>query len=195
MRFLTWGYAECHPLCANIGNETNSRGAVTGTSRNNVLAQISLGGLDYTAIGVYGIVIILIAAWCSRQQQSASDFLLAGRSMGWIVIGISQLASLLSAISYLGNPGEAYAHDLKLLIYTVCGFLVVPIVIYLFLDFFYRLNSASIYEYLERRFNYPTRVLASAIFIAARLAWMATIFLWLLCTPTLAPLLRVGRSG
>ena len=140
-----------------------------------MLAQISLGGLDYTAIGVYGIVIILIAAWCSRQQQSASDFLLAGRSMGWIVIGISQLASLLSAISYLGNPGEAYAHDLKLLIYTVCGFLVVPIVIYLFLDFFYRLNSVSIYEYLERRFNYPTRVLASAIFIAARLAWMATI--------------------
>mgnify|MGYP001156914566 FL=1 len=44
-----------------------------------MLAQISLGGLDYTAIGVYGIVIILIAAWFSRQQHSASDFLLAGR--------------------------------------------------------------------------------------------------------------------
>jgi len=64
---------------------------------------------------------------------------------------------------------------LKLLDYTICGYLVVPVVIYLFLDFFYRLNSASIYEYLERRFNYPTRVLASGIFIAARLAWMATI--------------------
>ena len=64
---------------------------------------------------------------------------------------------------------------MKLLGYTICGYLVVPVVIYLFLDFFYRLNSASIYEYLERRFNYPTRILASGIFIAARLAWMATI--------------------
>ena len=72
-----------------------------------MLAQISLGGLDYTAIGVYGIVIILIAAWFSRQQHSANDFLLAGRSMGWIVIGISQLASLLSA----GGPFEQVLVD------------------------------------------------------------------------------------
>ncbi len=72
-----------------------------------MLAQISLGGLDYAAIGVYCIVVMLIAAWFSGQQRSAGDFLLAGRSMGWIVIGISQLTSLLSAISYLGNPGAA----------------------------------------------------------------------------------------
>ena len=140
-----------------------------------VLAQIQLTPVDYAAIVAYALVIILIGAWFARDQRTSTDYLLAGRSMGWIVVAISQLASLLSAISYLGNPGEAYAYDLSLLLYNICGFLAVPIVIYLFLNFFYRLQIASIYEYLERRFNYPTRALASVIFIAARLAWMATI--------------------
>ena len=90
-----------------------------------MLAQISLGGLDYAAISAYCVLVLLIAVWFSRQQRSSGDYLLAGRSMGWIVVGISQLASLLSAISYLGNPGEAYAYDLRFLVYSVCGLLAV----------------------------------------------------------------------
>jgi len=139
------------------------------------LAQIQLVTGDYLGIALYAIVVLGLGAWFARQQRTSTDYLLAGRSMGWFVVGISQLASLLSAISYLGNPGEAYAHDLSYLLYSLCGYLSVPIVIYFFLNFFYSLQLTSIYEYLERRFNYPTRVLAGLIFIAARLAWMATI--------------------
>ena len=40
------------------------------------------------------MLVILIAVWFSGQQRSSGDYLLAGRSMGWIVVGISQLASL-----------------------------------------------------------------------------------------------------
>lgn len=98
-----------------------------------------------------------------------------GRSMGWLVIGVSQLASLLSAISCLGTPGEAYAHELVFLVFNFSAYLVIPLVIHLYLNFFYRLKVVSIYEYLEKRFNYATRALASFIFVLARLCWMATI--------------------
>ena len=140
-----------------------------------LLAQIQLHWIDYGAIGLYATVVLSIGIWFAREQCNSTDYLLAGRSMGWVAVGISQLASLFSAISYLGNPGEAYGYDLKYLVYSICGFLSVPIVIYLFLNFFYRLQITSIYEYLERRFNYPTRLLASLIFVLVRLAWMATI--------------------
>ena len=140
-----------------------------------MLAQIQLTPFDYTAVVAYTLVVIFLGIWFSREQRTSTDYILAGRSMGWIAVGVSQLASLLSAISYLGNPGEAFAYDLGLMLYNICGFVAVPIVIHLFLNFFYRLKIISIYEYLERRFNYPTRLLASGIFIATRLAWMATI--------------------
>ena len=57
----------------------------------------------------------------------------------------------------------------------MAGFLAVPLAIYLFIDFFYRLKIISTYEYLERRFNAPTWVLTSAFFILLRITWMSTI--------------------
>ena len=140
-----------------------------------IFCQIQLSGLDYLMVVLYALVVIGLGLWFAREQKTSSDYLLAGRSMGWIAVGISQLASLLSAISYLGNPGEAYGHNASYLLFTLCGYLSVPIVIVLFLNFFYRLQITSIYEYLELRFNYRVRLLAGVIFIASRLAWMATI--------------------
>ena len=140
-----------------------------------LLCQIQLQWMDYGLIVAYALLVLAIGFGFSRQQASSANFLLAGRSMGWVSVGISQLASLLSAISYLGTPGEAYGYDLQYLLFSICGFLCVPLAVYLFLDFFYRLKVTSIYEYLERRFNFPTRLLASAVFIISRLAWMATI--------------------
>ena len=90
-------------------------------------------------------------------------------------MAISQVASLLSAISYLGQPGEMYGNDLRQFIKQMAGFLAAPLAIYLFIDFFYRLKIISTYEYLERRFNAPTRVLTSAFFILLRITWMSTI--------------------
>ena len=139
------------------------------------LCQIQLQWMDHGLIVAYALLVLAIGLGFSRQQGSSANYLLAGRSMGWVTVGISQLASLLSAISYLGSPGEAYGHDLQYLLFSICGFLSVPIAVYFFLNFFYRLQVTSIYEYLERRFNYPTRLLASAVFVTARLAWMATI--------------------
>ena len=49
--------------------------------------------IDYTLIGLYGIAIVAMGAWYSRSQRSYEDYLLGGRSMGWLVIGVSQLAS------------------------------------------------------------------------------------------------------
>ena len=66
--------------------------------------------------------------------------------MTWIPLAISQVASLLLAISYLGQPGETYGHDVRQVVFIVVGYLVVgylaiPLMIYLFINFFYRLGN------------------------------------------------------
>ena len=64
-----------------------------------ILAQMEFSFVDYGAIILYALVVIGLGAWFGREQRTSTDYLLAGRSMGWITVGISQLASLLSAIS------------------------------------------------------------------------------------------------
>ena len=61
------------------------------------LAQIQLSLFDYVTVGLYAAVVIALGVWFAREQKTSTDYILAGRSMGWIVVGISQLASLLSA--------------------------------------------------------------------------------------------------
>ena len=135
---------------------------------------MSLNWIDYSVIGVYAMLVGGIALWFSRQQRSSQDYFVAGRSLVWFPLAISQAASLLSAISYLGQPGETYGYDLRQIFYYVAGYMSIPLVIYLFVNFFYRLGLVSTYEYLELRFNTATRVLASTFFVLMRLAWMAT---------------------
>ena len=64
-----------------------------------LLAKIQLTSADYLCVALYGIIVIGLGLWFSREQKTSEDYLMAGRSMGWIAVGVSQLASLLSAIS------------------------------------------------------------------------------------------------
>jgi SSS family transporter len=53
--------------------------------------------------------------------------------------------------------------------------LSLPMVIWVFMPFYHKLNCYTAYEYLERRFNVSVRALASGIFILWRLTWMAAV--------------------
>ena len=139
------------------------------------LAQIQLTSIDYIAIGLYAVTVIFLGVRFRSDQKSTEDYLLAGRSMGWFVVAVSQLASLLSAITYLGTPSEAYKNGTQYLCYMIVGYLSLPIAIFLFLNFFYRLGIVSSFQYLRIRFNEATQRLASVFFIMLRVAWMATI--------------------
>ena len=60
--------------------------------------------LDYTLVGLYLAGMVAVGAHFSRQQHSAADFFLAGRSMSWFPVGLSIMATLISALSYTGVP-------------------------------------------------------------------------------------------
>jgi SSS family solute:Na+ symporter len=53
--------------------------------------------IDWLVIGVYFAALIVVVWWSSRKQDTTEDYFLAGRNMGWFVVGASLFASKLMA--------------------------------------------------------------------------------------------------
>ncbi|MGD9328954.1 MAG: sodium:solute symporter, partial [Cyclobacteriaceae bacterium] len=82
---------------------------------------------------------------------------------------------MLSAITFMAIPAKTYATDWRYFMMAITIFIVaIPVVKY-YLPFFRRLKVTTAYEYLEKRFNYTTRMLASGIFIVFMVARTALV--------------------
>jgi len=132
-----------------------------------------LGRLDWAVIGLYGVFMLGIGWHCSRRQSTTEEYFLGSRRLNPTLIGISMLATLLSTIGYLGNPGEMIKHGPMIAMtnltlpfaYVTVGYLLIPHIM--------KSNITSAYELLERRLGLPGRMVGAIIFILARLVWMA----------------------
>ncbi|MEX0938370.1 MAG: hypothetical protein WDZ59_10970 [Pirellulales bacterium] len=127
---------------------------------------------DYVVLAFYLLMMIVVGAYFSRQQHTSGDFFLAGRSMSWFPVGLSIMATLLSALSYTGIPAEASSVGLLLLLSPLATWLTLPLVVYVVIPLYHRLDIFSIYEYLEFRFDLATRVASSGVFVLWRLLWL-----------------------
>ena len=90
-----------------------------------------------------------MSAWgCSPSaaRRNVKDYLLAGQSMNFILVAISVVAAIFSGITYLGGPGEVYAHDLSFSLYAFAFFISTPITTIIFLPFFYKSNFFTAYQ-------------------------------------------------
>ena len=138
-------------------------------------ASSSFTTLDYTLLAIYLAALVVMGIYFSRREKSTEDYFLAGRRIPWWAAGVSLFGTQLSAITFMAVPAKVYATDWTYLVNTLAIVLVAPLVIYFYLPFYRRLNLTTAYEYLERRFNGLTRMLASAAFILFQLGRMAIV--------------------
>jgi len=123
-----------------------------------------MGGLDWAVVGIYAAGMIAIGIYYSFKTKNSEDFMLGGRHMNPLAVGLSLFATLLSAISYLSWPGEMIKYGPMMfcgiiaypLIYLVNGWVIIPRIMKL------KVNSA--YEILEIKQGLSVRVLASLFF-------------------------------
>lgn len=132
------------------------------------------GALDWTVLAIYFIGSIALGSYFGRRQHDTEDFLLAGRKMSWLPVAISIMATNTSAVSYMGVAAYVYKQNLMLYPNIITLVLITPLVLYLFVNFYYNLKVYTAYEYLEKRFNPLVRSIASVLFIFLRLCWLAT---------------------
>ena len=107
------------------------------------------------------------------RQSSRDEFLTAGRSMGRITVGLSVMATLFSANSFVMYPSTAYGDSLRILLAAAAFLATTPLVIWVFIPVYSTRGCRTAYEYLEQRFHVSVRCLASSLFVVLRIAWMA----------------------
>lgn len=137
----------------------------------------TMGALDIAVIILYFLALVLIGWHFSRKQKNADDYFKGGGRIPWFIVGLSIFGTGLSAITFMSIPAKAYATDWSYLLFNAGIVLVVPVIVFLFIPFFRKLNATTAYEYLERRFNPLVRVLCSAAFIIYQVGRMGVVLL------------------
>ncbi len=131
------------------------------------MANLAL--LDWVALFLYAAVIVTIGVVSGRKEKDTNDYFLAGRSMPWWAVMVSIYATSLSALTFIGVPGAAYAgdfHYLQLGLGDLFGRILIAI---LFLSAYYRGNVTTVYELLGQRFGAYTHTTGSIFFLITRL--------------------------
>lgn len=138
--------------------------------------------IDLIVFFIFTGGIVLFGCSFFNKRVSSDEFTSGGRSLpGWVV-GMSIFATYVSSISYLGNPGKAYAGDWNPFVFS----LSIPIASYFaakyFVPFYRSQGSVSAYTFLEERFGVWARLYASACYLLTQIARMGSI-LYLLAVP------------
>src|SRR5688572_31982479 len=84
--------------------------------------------LDFVVLLVYLIGTTLLGVWLGRDQKSAKDYFVGGRTIPWWAILFSVVATETSALTFISIPGLAYTTDLSFLQLAI-GYLIGRIVI------------------------------------------------------------------
>jgi SSS family solute:Na+ symporter len=124
--------------------------------------------LDWVVLVGYVLGIVSFGVFMGRGTRKIDDFFLAGRRMRWWAVGLSVMATQISAITFVGTTGQAYTDGMRfLVVYFGLPFAMVILCLTL-VPFFYRARVFTAYEYLERRFDLRTRTLTSLLFLLSR---------------------------
>jgi SSS family solute:Na+ symporter len=129
--------------------------------------------LDIAVVAVY-LGLLLSLGFVFGRNQSRREFFAAGGSMGWLAVGLSVMATLFSSNSFVFYPSAAFGDSLRIGLCLIAFSLMTPVVIWVFIPVYARLNVETAYEYLEKRFHVSVRTLASGLFVLLRIGWMAS---------------------
>jgi len=138
-----------------------------GSFQMSGIMAASLAGWDWAAIIVYFSILAGISFWAvMRNKDTAADYFLAGRNLGWFIVGASIFASNIGSEHLVGlagsgaTDGVAMAHyELHAWCLLVLGWVMVP--------FYMRSRVYTMPEFLERRFSPTARWVLSIISLVA----------------------------
>lgn len=127
----------------------------------------TLDVLDWISIFVYFLILAGIAVWVIlKRKDNTQDYFLAGRNVGWFVVGASIFASNIGSEHVVGLAGAGADNKLPMLIYELHAWIVL-ILGWVFLPFYMRSGVFTMPEFLEKRFDSRSRWILSIFSIAA----------------------------
>lgn len=112
---------------------------------------------DWIVLGIYFLALIGVAVWVVLQKnKNTEDYFLAGRNVGWFVIGASIFASNIGSEHVVGLAGTGFESGTPMAHYELHAWIVL-LLGWLFLPFYIRSGAFTMPEFLEKRFDSRSR--------------------------------------
>jgi SSS family solute:Na+ symporter len=127
----------------------------------------SLGTLDWVTIGAYFAVILGVTWWVVlKNKDTADDYFLAGRNLGWFVVGASIFASNIGSEHLVGLAGSGCTDGVAMAHYELHAWCLL-VLAWVMVPFYMRSKVFTMPEFLERRFSPTARWVLSLISLVA----------------------------
>src|SRR5918994_4256348 len=108
--------------------------------------------LDWIVIGIYFLLIAALAIWTmTRKQKNTEDYFLAGRNLGWFVVGASIFASNIGSEHVVGLAGAGATSGVALAHYELHAWCLL-VLGWVFVPFYARSLVYTMPEFPEGRF-------------------------------------------
>lgn len=121
---------------------------------------------DWVVIALYFSVLLGVAWWSSRRNQSSADYFLAGRNIGFFAVGASLFASNIGSEHIVGLAGQGVHSGMAMAHWELHAWIIV-LLAWVFVPFYYRAGVYTMPEFLERRFNATARWILSIVSLVA----------------------------
>ena len=124
--------------------------------------------LDWAVVVAYLVWIVYDGIRRAKGTDKMDGYFLGNRMLPWWAIGLSVIATQMSAVTLVGTTGQAYLTGLRFIQFYFGLPLAMIILSMTAVPFFYRAKVYTAYEYLERRFDVRVRTLTSFLFLMGR---------------------------
>lgn len=124
--------------------------------------------LDWIIVVLYLAYVVYDGVSRSRGTEHVRGYFLANRSLPWWAVGLSIMATQMSAITLVGTTGQAYDDGMRFIQFYFGLPFAMLILCVTVVPFFHRADVYTAYEFLEKRFDSRTRSLTSFFFLLSR---------------------------
>ncbi len=123
--------------------------------------------LDWVIIAFYFLIIMGISWWVIRQgQRTSTDYFLAGRHLGWFIIGASIFSSNIGSEHLVGLAGSGATDGVAMAHYELHAWCLL-VLAWVMVPFYMRSRVFTMPEFLEKRFSHHSRTVLSLISLVA----------------------------
>jgi len=156
MCLLPEAYAEKAP------SEGNTAAATVPTATGK-----SIEAVDWLVIGGYFAILFVLARWVIKKSKDTSDdYFLAGRGLGWFIVGASIFASNIGSEHLVGLAGSGATDGVAMAHYELHAWCLL-VLAWVMVPFYARSKVFTMPQFLERRFSPGARWVLSIISLVA----------------------------
>lgn len=126
--------------------------------------------IDYAVIAIYFVFVLIIGVIVGRRMKSSEDFFLSGRAIPAWVTGLAFISANLGSVEVLGMASSGAEYGMMTAHFYWIG--AIPAMVFLgvfMMPFYYGSKARSVPEFVQKRYNEPTRAVNAIVFAVSTL--------------------------